>query len=86
MTYFNFIIKKMNFYYFKVSIYFRGTIPFYSQKEIEMTDNKTLTEGELNSTTNKNINENADQILVDSPKSKEKDFFHRSLEAFSDCV
>jgi len=51
-----------------------------------MTDNKTLTEGELNSTTNKNINENADQILVDSPKSKEKDFFHRSLEAFSDCV
>tara|TARA_B100000780_G_C21002163_1_gene400991 strand:- start:54 stop:287 length:234 start_codon:yes stop_codon:yes gene_type:complete len=77
----------MNFYCFKVSVYFRDTIPFYSQKEIEMiNNNNTLTEGELNSTKNKNIQENADQTVVDSSKSKEKDSFHRSLEAFSDCV
>ena len=51
-----------------------------------MINNNTLTEGELNSTKNKNIQENADQTVVGSSKSKEKESFDRSLEAFSDCV
>ena len=76
----------MNFYCFKVSIYFRDTIPFYSQKEIEMKNNNNLTDGELNSTTNKNNQEKSDQAEIDTPKNKEKNYFYRSLEAFSDCI
>jgi hypothetical protein len=76
----------MNFYCFKVSIYFRGIIPFYSQKEIEMTNNNTLTEGELNSNTKKNIQEKANKAEIDTSKSNERISFYRSLEAFSDCI
>jgi len=51
-----------------------------------MTNNNTLTEGELNSTANNNIQENSDQPVIDLPKNKEKNSFYRSLEAFSDCI
>jgi hypothetical protein len=51
-----------------------------------MTDNNTLTEGKLSSTTNKNVKENADQALIDTLKNEGKDSFYRSLEAFSDCI
>ena len=51
-----------------------------------MISNKTLTEGDLDPSINDNIEERNNQVTADVSKNKEKDFFHRSLEAFSDCV
>tara|TARA_B110000305_G_C18976296_1_gene419535 strand:- start:166 stop:321 length:156 start_codon:yes stop_codon:yes gene_type:complete len=51
-----------------------------------MTNNNTLTEGELNSNTKKNIQEKANKAEIDTSKSNERISFYRSLEAFSDCI
>ncbi|MDA1338898.1 MAG: hypothetical protein HQ470_03140 [Methylophilales bacterium] len=51
-----------------------------------MTINNSLTDGGLTPNINENIKERGDQIPVDTLKTKEKDLFYRSLEAFSDCV